>query len=54
MFKITTANDIDMIRGKFSSNVISECERLAKILMTIIIVFLCMVGVLSLLKMRMT
>ena len=31
MFKITTANDIDMIRGKFSSNVISECERLAKI-----------------------
>lgn len=31
MFKITTAKDIDMIRGKFNKNVISECERLAKI-----------------------
>lgn len=31
MFKIATIKDIDNIREKFDANVISECERLAKI-----------------------
>lgn len=31
MFKIATMKDIDSIRGKFDTSVISECERLAKI-----------------------